>query len=318
MRVLLTNDDGGPDELASSYIKYFVSAVLKHTDWDLTIAVPFSQKSWIGKAHFAGNDVTVKFIYSTISKPEDNSYQGPFPTPQASLRADPDLKEWCLIDNGTPATCTDIGLNHLCGRENIDLVVSGPNVGRNSSVIYALSSGTIGGAMEGCHQGKKAIALSYAYRKSYITEPSILKEASLISVRTIQNLWDNWGNGVDMYAINVPLDEDIKLGKTQIMKAPMLENSWSKSLYKKHQHVKSVTNNDIIDQSVSIPESLIFKWCPDFDQVHADISTRDERADGTLLESGMVCVTALRANFMHVDYENQGEIILAGEETQSK
>lgn len=314
MRVLLTNDDGGPDALASSYIKYFVSAVLKYTDWDITIAVPFSQKSWIGKAHFAGNDVTVKFIYSSLSKPEDNSYQGPFATSQASLKADPDLKEWCLIDNGTPATCTDIGLNHLTGRDNVDLVVSGPNVGRNSSVIYALSSGTIGGAMEGCHQGKKAIALSYAYRKSYESEPAILKEASLISVRTIQSLWDNWGKDVDLYTINVPLDEGIQVGKTKIFKAPMLRNTWSKSLYRKHEHVKRTSNNDIIDQSVSVPESLIFKWCPDFDQVHSDIAARDERADGKLVESGIVCVTALRANFMHVDNENTGEIILAQEQ----
>lgn len=150
MRVLLTNDDGGPNDLASPYIKYLVTAILKYTDWDLTICVPFSQKSWIGKAHFAGKDVTVKYIYTSISKPEDNSYHGPFPCSQPKLKDDADLKEWLLVDNGTPATCTDIGVNHMCGgRDNVDLVISGPNVGRNSSALYALSSGTVGGAMHG-------------------------------------------------------------------------------------------------------------------------------------------------------------------------
>lgn len=309
MRVLLTNDDGGPDPVASGYIKYLVSAILEHTDWDLTIAVPFSQKSWIGKAHFAGHDITVKYIYSSISKPEDTSFHGPFPTPQSTLQSDPDLKEWCLIDNGTPATSTDIGVNHLCP-EGVDLVLSGPNVGRNSSVIYALSSGTIGGAMEGCHQGKKAIALSYAYRGTFNVEPDILKEGSLISVKIIQHLWDNWApNGPDLYSINIPVDEDLKLGKTPIVKAPMLVNRWSRSLYKRK--VPNFGTGDIVDESTSAPNSLVFKWDPDFDKVHKDIAEmEDGNFDGQLLEAGKISVTGLMANFMHAENENSGEIIL--------
>jgi tubulin--tyrosine ligase len=45
----------------------------------------------------------------------------------------------------------------------VDLVLSGPNFGRNTTAIFALSSGTIGGALEGAVCGKKAIALSYAF-----------------------------------------------------------------------------------------------------------------------------------------------------------
>ncbi|KAF3056988.1 hypothetical protein CFAM422_012526 [Trichoderma lentiforme] len=44
-----------------------------------------------------------------------------------------DVEEWVLID-GTPASCVQIGLNHFFQDKGpIDLVVSGPNFGRNST-----------------------------------------------------------------------------------------------------------------------------------------------------------------------------------------
>ena len=49
---------------------------------------------------------------------------------------------------GTPSTCTNIGLYHASGEADFDLVIAGPNLGRNSSTAFTLSSGTVGGAME--------------------------------------------------------------------------------------------------------------------------------------------------------------------------
>src|SRR5271154_1322634 len=49
---------------------------------------------------------------------------------------------------GTPSTCTNIGLHHVSGEADFDLVISGPNLGRNSSTAFTLSSGTIGAAIE--------------------------------------------------------------------------------------------------------------------------------------------------------------------------
>lgn len=313
MRVLITNDDGGPNDLASPYIKYLVTSILKNTNWDVMICVPFSQKSWIGKAHFAGRDVTVKYIYSSISKPEDNSYHGPFPYPQEKLKADPDLFEWCLVDNGTPATCTDIGVNHICGGpENVDLVLSGPNVGRNSTALYALSSGTIGGAMEGCHQGKRSIALSYSYEVDPNVGSQILSEASLISVKIIEQLWEKWNSNVQIYTVNVPLNENVKLGKTKIYHVPMMENQWGKSLYYKQESSNINEHSDIVDGSVS--NGVVFKWRPDFDVVHKAVDASTEFTDGKAIGQGHATITALRANFKHVDEENSGEMILKLEE----
>lgn len=308
MRVLLTNDDGGPNDMASPYVKFLVTAIVEHTNWDLTICVPFSQKSWIGKAHFAGRDVTVKYIYSSLSKPEDNSYHGPFPTPNEKLKSNPDLQEWCLVDNGTPATCTDIGVNHICGgRDNVDLVISGPNVGRNSTALYALSSGTVGGAMEGCHQGKRSIALSYAYEKEPNVPAEWLVEASYLSVQIIERLWKKWNDSVQIYTVNVPLNEDTKIGKTRVLHVPMMENQWGKSLFVKSESVNPHDHKDIVDGSVS--DGVVFKWRPDFDIVHKAVDASTEITDGKVVGQGHASITALRANFLHVDAENNSEMI---------
>jgi 5'/3'-nucleotidase SurE len=53
-------------------------------------------------------------------------------------------EDWILV-NGTPASCIQLGLFNLFpNRPPIDLVISGPNHGRNASTIYNLSSGTVG------------------------------------------------------------------------------------------------------------------------------------------------------------------------------
>jgi tubulin---tyrosine ligase len=318
MRVLLTNDDGGPNDLASPYIKFLVSAIIKYTNWDLTICVPFSQKSWIGKAHFAGKDVTAKYIYSSISKPEDNSFHGPFPFPQKKFQENSDLKEWCLIDNGTPATCTDIGVNHICGgTDNVDLVISGPNVGRNSTALYALSSGTVGGAMEGCHQGKRSIAISYSYEVNPEVPAEWLSEASLLAVKVVQELWDSWkeNDQTQIYNVNIPLNENVKLGKTKIYHVPMLENKWGKSLYYKEAPKTSNSDEhvDIVDSSIA--DGIVFKWKPDFVMVHKAVDHSAGFTDGKAIRDGHVSITALRANFRHVDEENHGgEMILKGDQ----
>jgi 5'/3'-nucleotidase SurE len=52
----------------------------------------------------------------------------------------PDVSKdpWILLD-GTPATCSNIALHNLYPGQ-IDLVISGPNLGRNTSSAFALSS----------------------------------------------------------------------------------------------------------------------------------------------------------------------------------
>ena len=117
---------------------------------------------------------------------------------------DPDLKVvhdkrpagadyWVLVP-GTPATCAQLGLFHYKTLfperpfKPVELVLSGPNYGRNTSAAFALSSGTIGGAMEAAVCGIRGIALSFAFFTRQ--EPiDLVREACQHGVSIIHKLW---------------------------------------------------------------------------------------------------------------------------------
>ncbi|KAH3682522.1 hypothetical protein WICPIJ_006513 [Wickerhamomyces pijperi] len=305
MHVLLTNDDGPLNDTASPYIHYLVSAIAKHTNWDLSIVVPNTQRSWIGKAHFAGQNLTASFIYPTGDE-ESTTYLGPFAEPQEELRKQ--YKEWSLID-GTPASCSDIGIHHLYQEKGpVDLVISGPNVGRNSSATYITSSGTVGAAMEASLAGKLSIGLSYAFETREL-KPDELREASLIAVKLIEHLYQNWGQGVDLYSINVPLHKELKLGQTKIHYAPILENKWGSIFKSQSQSEQTKETVDIVD--VSVEKKIQFKWAPDFNTVHQTVlasAAKGEWNDSVALLNNCVSVTPLKAIFK--DVAISGEIKL--------
>jgi len=132
-------------------------------------------------------------------------------------------EEWVLVD-GTPASCVQIGLYHFFkDRGPIDLVVSGPNYGRNSTAVFGLSSGTLGGALEAAVCKAKAIAVSYAFN-SRVHDPVHIAGASRISVKIIEYLYNNWSPEADLYSVNVPLIDDVESRK--VLWTNMLQNYW--------------------------------------------------------------------------------------------
>ncbi|KAH0395526.1 sure-like protein, partial [Aureobasidium melanogenum] len=136
MHILVTNDDGPPSNESSPYILAFVRA-LEEAGHEVSVILPSEQRSWIGKAHIIGKDVQATYYW-----PETEEHGSP--KSQESKQGKP----WVLV-NSTPATCSQLGLAHCFkDRKPIDLVVSGPNYGRNTTAIFALSSGTLGAALE--------------------------------------------------------------------------------------------------------------------------------------------------------------------------
>lgn len=294
MHVLLTNDDGPPNEVASPYIRFFVDAIAKYTDWDVSIVVPDVQRSWIGKAHFAGKELTASYIYPNKNS---NTFYGPYPSPVTSHEKE-GLKEWALTD-GTPASCTDIGIHHLYKEKGpVDLVISGPNVGKNTTAAYILSSGTIGAALEGAIRGKKSIGVSYGYVTKDV-EDEVLEKASEIAVKLVQYLYDNWDSAaknekIDLYSVNVPLVPSILTkGQTKILYAPILQNRWTLTFTRAKDH--SGGDSDIVDATAS--NKIQFRWTPDFDHVHQSIKNSKGLNDGKVIDDGNVSVTPLRATF---------------------
>jgi tubulin--tyrosine ligase len=83
----------------------------------VSVVLPDTQRSWIGKAHLVGKTVTpTYFIPGTLHKDDGTTHTRP--------RQDGG-EEWILVD-GTPASCAQIGIHHYFEEKGpIDLVVSG-------------------------------------------------------------------------------------------------------------------------------------------------------------------------------------------------
>ena len=159
-----------------------------------------------------------------------------------------EVGEWVLVD-GVPSTCTNIGLftgDALFGAENadpIDLVLSGPNFGRNTGAAFSVSSGTLGAALAGSLCNIRSIALSFCH---FMKDPPTLEKQSLAStlstktkssvvslpapplspdafaamshlackysVDICQQLLDAWDSDIHVqsYSMNVPIAETLK------------------------------------------------------------------------------------------------------------
>ena len=208
-------------------------------------------------------------------------------------------EEWVLID-GTPGTCAQLGLYHFFeDRGPVDLVVSGPNYGRNSTALFSLSSGTIGGAMEAATCRKKAIALSYAFY-SRDHDPALIAGASRLSVRIIEYLYNNWGQDVDLYSINVPLVEDVENHK--VMYTNVLQNYWTsgspfqeveadevKTPEEQEWEIREQDTHDSAEtnsSNVRKHRSRLFKWAPKFNDIHKSVEESQPGNDGWALKEG--------------------------------
>ncbi|KAK2809618.1 hypothetical protein FQN50_003675 [Emmonsiellopsis sp. PD_5] len=299
MHILVTNDDGPPSSQSSPYIHSLVHT-LESAGHIVSVVLPHRQRSWIGKAHLVG--ATVKPTYfrpGTLHKDDGTIHH----LPQGVDGEQTCANEWILVDS-TPASCVQIGLFHYFkDRGPIDLVISGPNYGRNTTAVFALSSGTIGGAMEGAVCGYKAIALSYAF-SSRDHDPIVIAEASRHSVRLIEHLFKNWNETVDLYSINVPLEPGVGEGK--ILYTNVLDNRWTGSCFEAIDAETSGEGPDLQEQKLrqageldatrgmgagtqtpSRHRHMHFKWAPKFTDVFKSVDLSAPGNDGWAVKEGI-------------------------------
>lgn len=196
-RVLLTNDDGPPGP-KSRYIKSFCRC-LRASGFEVHACVPAANCSWMGKAMNPWQEVTVR--------------------EEAILEDGP---PWWFCEGATPASAANIGLHH--GPGPFDLVLSGPNFGRNTSSCFALSSGTVAAATEGALAGVKAVAISFDNDGREISsgdagagnEDQVLA-ACWRTLDVIEALLDHWPPEVELFNVNVPL---LAIGRPTPMVVP--------------------------------------------------------------------------------------------------
>jgi len=125
--ILITNDDG----IESGFLRTLARTLQEK--FRISIAAPASEQSWIGRAVSRTG---------TISVEEHKDF---------------DCQAWTI--GGTPTDCVNIALGNLMD-ELPDAVVSGINIGYNTSTPLIYSSGTVAGAIEGAFWGLPAFAIS--------------------------------------------------------------------------------------------------------------------------------------------------------------
>ncbi|KAL2144861.1 hypothetical protein VTI28DRAFT_8421 [Corynascus sepedonium] len=359
MHILVVNDDGPPSPHSSPYVHSLVRELQAHGH-TVSVCLPHTQRSWIGKAHMIGQ--TVKPMYyrppplsapaagltdeddnndenSSNSNNADNSaatnqqQQRPprHGTTHARPSTRPGTEEWILVD-GTPASCVQIGLYHFFrDRGPVDLVVSGPNYGRNTTAVFALSSGTLGGALEAAVCRHRAIALSYAFfTRNHDT--AIIEKASRQSVRVIEALAKEWpeDGSVDLYSVNVPLLEGLEEGK--VLYTGMLQNYWGAgSCFTEVEG--SVNGEDEDEERIREEEGQVeedeggdggksaaaachthkhFKWSPRFADVYKSVDEAPPGNDGWAVKEGHTSVTPLKANFFQAATQMHGQELQLG------
>jgi tubulin---tyrosine ligase len=214
-----------------------------------------------------------------------------------------DVEEWILID-GTPASCVQIGLHHFFqDRGPVDLVVSGPNYGRNTTAVFALSSGTLGAALEAAVCQRKAIALSFAFF-SRNHDPVIIEAACRHSVKVIEALYAQWptDSSADLYSVNVPLVAGVE--QNQTLFTHMLQNYWRDGSC--FQEIEGTTGDEN-DEEERIREGAEgeangqerplennkkghshkhFKWAPRFADVYKSVEESAPGNDGWAVKEG--------------------------------
>jgi tubulin---tyrosine ligase len=304
MHVLVTNDDGPPSPHSSPYVHSLVKELQK-AGHVVSVCIPHTQRSWIGKAHMIGQSLKPTYYRPAKDSYGDNS-EG---TTQKRPSPSADVEEWVLVD-GTPASCVQIGLHHFFHDKGpIDLVVSGPNYGRNTTAVFALSSGTLGGAMEAAVCKRKAVALSFAFfTRNH--DPVIIEGASRHSVRVIEALYKQWpeDGSVDLYSVNVPLVEGVGARKT--LWTGILQNYWKEGSCfqvaeesdadedEEEERIREQGETEEGNEGGEVVRSghrhKHFKWNPKFADVYRSVDEAPPGNDGWAVKEGYTRYVQLR------------------------
>lgn len=205
-----------------------------------------------------------------------------------------------------------IGLHHAFqDREPIDLVLSGPNYGRNTTSFFALSSGTLGAAMEGAISGKRSIALSYHFTTPE-NDPEAIKEASRFSVRLISHLTNDWPAEVDVYNINVPVSRDLRKAKvvyTSIMPSQIGESAFEQipsecapahyDPAREEHRIRLAEelgepSQRVVQTTPDRRRSYKYHWTPQFDDINVAIAKAGPGAEGWEVIQGSVRYVPVR------------------------
>ncbi|EST07112.1 Survival protein SurE-like phosphatase/nucleotidase [Kalmanozyma brasiliensis GHG001] len=334
-KVLLVNDDGPPSTSSPHVLGLY--SELTALGWDVSVVLPSFQKSW-GSMQFSLQGPVAYWYYYPLADNFDGKHAGTAESWSATRRPinreRGEIAEWILID-GSPTTASNSGLfnqNAFFGstaeeREApaststpFDLVVSGPNFGRNTGTAFALSSGTLGAAMAASLAGVRSIAVSFGHftgspptfadrsraRGPALDPPtlrSVAAQANRLSASLIQRLYSNWDSEPDVgcYSINVPLCETVS--NPEIVWTRIWENRYG-PLFAANTTSKYPAPPAPQPATAPKPENVLH-FAPNMASLLGP-KRLPEGTDVWAILNGYVSVTRLRPNFMEVDREGRG------------
>jgi 5'-nucleotidase len=181
---LLTNDDG----INAAFLHALVAACVAE-GFDVVVAAPSGERSWIGRAFSRHREVTLA-DYPNLGR-----------------------QAWSI--DGTPSDCVNIALGHLLPVKP-DVVLSGINIGFNATMPLCLSSGTLAGATEGTAWGLPAVACSLdleqsifeqVHRNSSVCPPALrphLEAAGRHAARFAKGLVGKPSDSLHVHSLNYP------------------------------------------------------------------------------------------------------------------
>ncbi|KAE8349910.1 acid phosphatase [Aspergillus coremiiformis] len=303
MHILVVNDDGPPSKRLSPYIRPLVNA-LQEAGHLVSVAIPAASRSWIGKAHLIEASLKATYVHPDAFRDDgtwDETFDPSAPHDESDIGKHP---EWVVIRNGTPASCVQLGLFNLFkDRPPVDLVISGPNHGRNASTVYNLSSGTVGGALEAATCSKRAIAISFGSKDPQPDE--IILAAARHAVKIVNYLYAHWHSSVELYNLNVPMRADVESRPVRWTEA--LPYYWPRGcMYAEVSEDQKANGHPGTDGTVvsgtngSRLKEIDFTWAAQLSEMKKTLQTSPEGTDAYTVLNGDTSVTALRANFWHV------------------
>ena len=183
--------------------------------------------------------------------------------------------------------------------------------------MFALSSGTLGAALEAAACGYRAIGLSFAFFNRD-NDPEIVAESCSQAVRVCEWLAQNatWGEA-QLYSVNVPVKKGVS--ESRIVWTKMLQNQWRKGACFQELSQTATVDDPASEEAklrrqesggdssgTATPSSngmrhRHFKWAPRFTDVYDSVEKAGPGSDGWAVRAGETSITALKANFMHVD-----------------
>ncbi|KAI9268283.1 survival protein sure-like phosphatase/nucleotidase [Phascolomyces articulosus] len=284
LKVLISNDDGPPSGEESPFILPFIEH-LESLGWIVKVCLPNAQKSWISKSFMIKDHIDVSYYHRDT---KEISYH------------QRDESDFVLIGS-TPATCVNIALNHIFKDETFDLVIGGPNFGRNTSTVSSLASGTIGVALEAVLCKQKALAVSFAiFSRDYGTKEiqcSIEMAADVIKQVYQVNQWPEDG----LFSINIPLSAEkrpVYLTRFHRSHCGSFFKPLDPTKQKQKQKESEGSAELAVREEAEGQESghLVFRFAPDF-STFAFATDAPEGTDAWAMHNRYVSVTPMSASY---------------------